>query len=253
MPYSPYGAGLDMPLRGLRPQPGQGGGMPSMPPRPGIFGGTPLRPKPAPLETPGLQPMLQGDVLTPEAYTGEPMLGTAAYGGQRLNTEGALAGLQQASQAQPWLQRSRAIEAIGSTGRPQDLQLAQALGEDYRKDSMHPGIEETEAAIQSFNPAMQAREEASAIRGSYPAEAQARGQVASADRAAAAREFAAAYGLDEADVEAAGGLAEAAMKGLIDVETLEDPREDLADRQRAILQMFLQRLGYGGLSQPQGR
>src|SRR3972149_922070 len=97
-----------------------------------------------------------------------------------LGNESALSGLRSAAESQPWQQRSRAIGSIGSSGRPQDLALASQLGDRYNRDYADPSIDETEAAMQSLHPAAQAAEEARAMRGAYPAQEAAYGQVESA-------------------------------------------------------------------------
>jgi hypothetical protein len=186
------------------------------------------------------------------AYSDEPVRGTALYGGQRLNTPGALEGLRAAGEEQPWMARSRAIQNIGSTGRPQDLALARQFGADYESDYADPIIEKTRAAEQALHPATQAVEEATARRGAYPAETMGEYQVDAANINAAARQIEAQYGLSAEEAKALVELAKTAMTGLTDIQTIAPsstfPKErigELSEQQQLLLEAFLGRLGFG--------
>jgi len=249
----------------MRPSPGQAprsaqalSPFPPLPKGPSIFSPQGLQPRPLPPTMPtGLSSMRPDDYLVPDAY-GEyegPILGRASFpgGAPDLGNESALSGLRAAAEAQPWQQRSRAIGSIGSSGRPQDLALASQLGDRYNRDYADPSIDETEAAMQSLHPAAQAAEEARAMRGAYPAQEAAYGQVESAKASALARRLEAEYGYEAAEAKATADMIVAAMKGLIDVESTpsqyglrREELDPLAEQQKNLLNMFLGRLGYQG-------
>lgn len=238
MPVMPLPPGLVELLRQRPRNPGQdmrGETLPpmQMPTPPSAPENPYLRPRPQPqqswpdVEDPSL---VQGDQMFPESGI--------QYDGPQLNTEAALSGLKanQETDASPFSEQElfRLAHREGGVAPGSNQMWGGRLKEQQDRSAMMQGVENDaikgiRGAIGTLHPAVQQAAELQTRRQSRPAMVTAQGQLASAQAAADAREYAADVGQTEAEDTATMGHMTAIVNGIQNIQR--KPTQTAEDRQ----------------------